>query len=180
MKAAYADPPYIGQAKRHYSADRKCAEVDHAALIKELEMADAFALSCKSDARELAWLVGQFTKDVRLGVWVKPFCSFKPGVNPTYAFEVVIWYSSRKRTREQETVRDWVSANITLKTGLAGAKPAAFCYWLFEILNLEPTDEFVDLFPSTGAVSEAWARYASYLGGTQIETPLFSRGSTST
>ena len=30
MKFAYADPPYIGQAKRHYSHDPLCAEVDHA------------------------------------------------------------------------------------------------------------------------------------------------------
>jgi hypothetical protein len=27
MKFAYADPPYIGQARRHYSHDPNCAEV---------------------------------------------------------------------------------------------------------------------------------------------------------
>lgn len=159
LRFCYADPPYIGQAKRHYSHDPNCAEVDHAALALQLETFDGFALSCKSDARELAQLIGYFKKDVRLGVWVKPFCSFKPGVNPAYAFEPVIWHSSRRRTREQMTVRDWVSANITLRKGLAGAKPRAFCFWLFELLNMRPGDEFVDLFPGTGGVTEAWHEF---------------------
>ena len=33
---AYADPPYIGQARKHYSHDPNCAEVDHAELIDRL------------------------------------------------------------------------------------------------------------------------------------------------
>lgn len=42
MRIAYADPPYIGQAKRHYRNDPSgipAAEVDHAALIAEMERA---------------------------------------------------------------------------------------------------------------------------------------------
>ena len=38
MRVAYADPPYIGQAKRHYSHDPRCAEVDHADLVEKLEV----------------------------------------------------------------------------------------------------------------------------------------------
>lgn len=43
MKFAYADPPYIGQAKRHYQSE----EVDHEKLIKRLinEYPDGWALS---------------------------------------------------------------------------------------------------------------------------------------
>jgi hypothetical protein len=37
-----------------------------------------------------------------------------------------------------------------------GAKPPLFCQWLFACLGLEPTDEFVDLFPGSGAVGYAW------------------------
>jgi len=164
MRFAYADPPYIGQAKKHYSHDERCAEVDHTALILELEGFDGFALSCKSNAQELAWLISLFTKPVRLGMWFKPFCSFKPGVNPAYAFEPVIFYSSRKRTREQATVRDWievpaVKANITLRKGLAGAKPKEFCDWLFEILNMRQEDELIDMFPGSGAVTSAWEQF---------------------
>ena len=36
MKAAYADPPYLGQARKHYASDPQCAEVDHAELIGRL------------------------------------------------------------------------------------------------------------------------------------------------
>ena len=32
LRVAYADPPYIGQARKHYSHDPRCAEVDHAKL----------------------------------------------------------------------------------------------------------------------------------------------------
>lgn len=169
MRVAIADPPYIGQAKRHYQSD----EVDHAALITQLERDyDGYALCCKSDARELAWLISLCKRDVRLGAWVKPFCSFKPNVNPAYAWEPVIWYSPRARTREQDTVRDWVSANITLKKGLAGAKPREFCYWLFELLNMEPEDELCDLFPGTGAITEAWEQYRSCLDGKPVQLKM--------
>lgn len=29
MRVAYADPPYIGQAMKHYGAQPNAAEVDH-------------------------------------------------------------------------------------------------------------------------------------------------------
>ncbi|WP_303678230.1 hypothetical protein [Dehalococcoides mccartyi] len=45
---------------------------------------------------------------------------------------------------------------MTIKRGLAGAKPKLFCNWLFDILGLMPDDEFNDLFPGTGAVTRAW------------------------
>jgi hypothetical protein len=46
-----------------------------------------------------------------------------------------------------------------MKRGLTGAKPAAVCRWIFEIAGLEPGDEFTDLFPGTGAVTDAWERW---------------------
>jgi hypothetical protein len=94
--------------------------------------------------------------DCRVSPWVKPFASFKPNVNPAYCWEPVIWRGGRKMGRDTDTVRDWVSANITLKKGLTGAKPHGFCFWLFDVLGMTPDDEFVDLFPGTGAVSHAW------------------------
>lgn len=48
MKFAYADPPYIGQAKRLYGDHPDFAgEVDHAALIVDLLRYDGWALSCR-------------------------------------------------------------------------------------------------------------------------------------
>lgn len=164
---AYADPPYIGQARRHYSHDPQCAEVDHTALIAQLETYDGWALSlssvslyrvlCSCAANGLHEERGDF----RVAAWVKPFASFKPGVGLAYAWEPIIIRNPRPRSREQDTTRDWISANITLQRGLSGVKPDAFCYWLFEALNLDPSDDLIDLFPGSGAVSRAWARWRS-------------------
>lgn len=154
MRVAYADPPYIGQSKKHYR--RK--EVDHAMLIKILdEHYDAWALSCSSPS--LPQILQYCPPDIRIAAWVKPFAIFKPNVNPAYAWEPVIFKGARKRTRQEPTVRDWVSSNITLKRGLAGAKPDDFCVWLFNLLGLIPSDSFHDIYPGTGAVTKAWVRF---------------------
>ena len=153
MRVAYADPPYIGQAKKHYNSD----EVDHESLIKQLEAYDGWALSCSSPS--LPVILPMCPSNIRIGAWVKPFCAFKVNVNPAYAWEPVVFKPARARGREKLTVRDWVSSNITLKKGLVGVKPEAFSFWLFEILGAEPTDEFIDMFPGSGAVSRAWDKW---------------------
>ncbi len=149
MKFAYADPPYVGQAQKHYSRE----EVDHAALIRRLVdgYPDGWALSCSSPS--LATLLPMCPKDVRIAAWVKPFASFKPNVNPAYAWEPVIFRGGRKRGRDVSTVRDWIDAPITLQKGLVGAKPPRFCRWLFDLLGMEPGDDLDDLFPGTGIVT---------------------------
>ncbi len=147
MRYAYADPPYIGQSKKHYGG----AEVNHALLIEHLvqDFPDGWVLSCSSPS--LRELLPPCPSDVRIGAWVKPFASFKPNVNPGYTWEPVIFRGGRKRTRKEPTVRDYVSANITLKRGLCGAKPAAFSEWVCDLLGVQPEDEMVDLFPGSGA-----------------------------
>lgn len=155
MRIAYADPPYIGQAKRHYGMP----EVNHSELISQLEEYDGWALSASSSS--LQRLLPMCPDDVRIAPWVKPFCSFKPNVNPAYAWEPVIFVPARGNRRDKKTVRDWISANITLEKGLVGAKPEAFCYWLFELLGMEPEDDFTDLFPGTGIVTKCWQFWRS-------------------
>ncbi len=149
---AYADPPYVGQARAHYGED----EVDHEALIRRLiqDYPAGWALSASSPSLRL--LLPMCPEGIRVMAWIKPFCSWKPNVNPAYAWEPVIVWGGRKRTRFEDTVRDWVAENITIQRGLAGAKPVLFSFWLFEVLNLLPDDEFDDLFPGTGAVTKAW------------------------
>ncbi len=153
MRAAYADPPYLGQARKHYGQD----EVDHATLIDQLNGYDAWALSCSSPS--LKTLLLMCPSDIRVMAWIKPFAIFKPGVGVAYAWEPVLVRGGRARTRQQPTVRDWISANITLGRGLVGVKPEAFCFWLFEILGLASGDSLDDLFPGTGAVTQAWERW---------------------
>lgn len=153
MRIAYADPPYIGQAKKHYSDDPRAAEVDHKQLIEYLNTFDAWALSCSSSS--LQEILSYCPARARVMAWVKPFASFKPGVGVAYAWEPVIVHGLRPRARAQQTVRDWCSSNITLQRGVHGAKPEKFCYWLFEVLNLELEDEFFDLYPGSGAITRA-------------------------
>lgn len=165
MKFAYADPPYLGCGKSHYGAVHADAadcdtEAWHRALVERLcdEYPDGWALSLHTPS--LKTMLNLCPDDARVAAWVKPFCSFKPGVGVAYAWEPVIFMGGRKRTRQQDTVRDWVSANITLRKGLTGAKPPEFTRWLLEILNAQPGDQIDDLFPGSGAVQQvinAWA-----------------------
>lgn len=168
MRVAYADPPYIGQAKRHYADHPDYGgEVDHAALIGRLNTFDAWALSLSSPT--LKQILVLCPDDVRIGAWTKTFASFKPNVNPAYCWEPVIFRGGRKLGRGVPTVRDYVSAPITLQRGVHGAKPDRFCWWLFEFLGMEPDDEFHDLFPGSGAVGRAWEQWRRAYGG----LPLF-------
>lgn len=53
--------------------------------------------------------------------------------------------------RARTTDPDWVT----------GAKPAAFCRWLFDLLGARSGDTFVDLFPGSGGVARAWHSFAT-------------------
>jgi len=154
IKVAYADPPYTGQSKRYPEK----TEVDMNELINGMTRSYAcWALSASSPS--LKQILLYCPPDVRIAAWVKPFCMFKPNVNPAYAWEPVIFWHPRKRDRRVNTVRDWVSANITLRKGLVGAKPPEFCFWLFKLLGLQPEDEFHDLYPGTGIVTKCWESF---------------------
>lgn len=177
MKFAYADPPYIGQAKRHYD----CAEVDHVELIDKLytEFPDGWALSCSTPSlRTILNICHQrhfqgkslMQFDIRIAAWVKSFGAFKKGVRPAYMWEPVIFRGGRnpanghrhdppEKNGKQNTPKDFfisdlespaIKESITLKKGLTGAKPEAVCRWILELLNTQPGDEVVDLYPGTG------------------------------
>jgi hypothetical protein len=175
VKVAYADPPYIGNAARHYRNHPDYAgEVDHQALIRRLvdEFPDGWALSCHTPS--LRVLLPMCPADVRIGAWVKPFAVFKPGVGVSYSWEPLIWRGGRKVSRKQWTPKDWVSANAVMRdqpgvrVTTKGKKPEAFCFWLFTILNLRPGDDLVDLFPGSGAVSRYWEKWQRQLFGANV------------
>jgi len=163
MRIAYADPPYIGMAK--YYPEK--TEVDHEKLLAQLEAYDAWALSCYSNSLHVLLPLCDLT--VRIAAWVKPFAFYKPGVNPGYAWEPVLFKSARKRARSEKTIRDWVAANATFKKGLVGAKPPAFCFWLFDLLGAQSDDEFNDLFPGTGIVAQCWQSWVDMSKQSQIQ-----------
>lgn len=59
-------------------------------------------------------------------------------------------------------MRDWISANVLLRVGTHGAKPDAFCWWLFDLLGLEPGDALDDLYPGSGRVTAAWREWQAW------------------
>lgn len=154
VRLAYADPPYPGMG-HFYEGGR---EVNHRLLVAYLcDEYDGWALSTASTT--LQNVLADCPPDVRVGAWTKPFAVYKPGVNPGYCWEPVIFRGGRKRTREERTVRDWCAVNITMGREFVGAKPHEFCWWVFDLLGVTADDEFTDVFPGSGAVSRALDGY---------------------
>lgn len=165
---AYGDPPYPGQAHRHYRMDPSgipAAEVDHKELIERLlRDYDGWALSTNVPGLEHIkdlFPKGFFKQNgIRIGAWVKPFAAWKPTNRVQYAWEPVLFKPVRPRGgRDVLSTRDWVSANITLRKGTHGAKPEAFCIWILGILGWQPGDILDDLYPGTGAMQAAIDKY---------------------
>lgn len=172
MRFAYADPPYLGCGKLYAAHHPNAGDWDnpeqHQKLVDFLcgDYPDGWAMSLSSPS--LRTILPMCPPDARVCSWVKPFAVFKPNVGLAYAWEPVIIRGSRPRTRQQDTARDWVAESITLKRGLTGAKPRAFCRWVFEMLNAQHSDDLDDLFPGSGAVAAAWAEWV----GEQSPLPL--------
>jgi len=166
MKLAYADPPYPGQAKRHYSNDPSgipAAEVDHKELIERLlREYDGFALSTSSPALHQINLIFHGSDpdnilhpEVRTAAWCKPWASWKPTHRVQYTWEPIKFKPARpKGTKAIPSTRDYVIANITMKTGTHGAKPGIFCNWILDLIGYQPGDIVDDLYPGSGAFSE--------------------------
>lgn len=160
MKAIYADPPYKGQARKHYKKGNPLAEeVDFVQLCKDIQKYDAYALSIHVNQLQdiLPLLPG-----ARIACWVKPFAVFKKGVNPTYAWEPVLFKTAKKRNENKTFLHDWLCCNPVMQARITGQKPVDFCYWIFRMLNLEPGDKLIDAFPGSGAVSYSWEYFVKY------------------
>jgi hypothetical protein len=95
--------------------------------------------------------------------WVKPFAAFKRNVRVAYAWEPVI-VKVAPRLEGATPTRDFVAESITMKRGLTGAKPEAFCHWLFRAMGLRPGDDLHDLFPGSRAVERAWESFNAQIG----------------
>jgi hypothetical protein len=172
LRFAYADPPYLGKGRKFYSEHPDAAEWDdpatHVKLVDRLcqEFPDGWALSASTPS--LRVLLPACPTDVRIAAWVKPFCIFKKGVRPAYAWEPVLFCGGRNKNHppplkggRQTTPKDYIAEVITLRRGLVGAKPEKVCRWVLDLLNVQPGDEVVDLFPGTGAMSRVISEVCS-------------------
>ena len=99
-RLAYADPPYPGQAKKHYAKHPDYAgEVDYGELLARLARDyDGWVLHTSSvalaDVLTIAKREG--IEGFRVMAWVKPFCAFKKNVSVAYAWEPVLVKAARK------------------------------------------------------------------------------------
>src|ERR1043166_4589389 len=112
MRVAIADPSYMGQSAKQYRHHPDYAgEVDYPGLLHRLNTDfDAWALCLSTPS--LQAILALAPADVRVLAWVKPFASFKPGVGVAYAWEPVLIRGGRRRGRDQQTMRDWLSEPI--------------------------------------------------------------------
>jgi hypothetical protein len=170
MKVAYADPPYLGCAKKYYEKGRpgqaghaRAKDYDdpetHVQLVKSLikEFPDGWALSCNT--RMLKLIFPYLPEKIRVGAWVKAYGPFKKNVNPAYLWEPVIFCGGRPRLNKKPYIYDWHVAQVCSGPFFMGRKPESFSFWVFEMLGMEPVDQLIDLFPGSGAVSRAWESY---------------------
>jgi len=167
VRIAYADPPYPGQSAKHYKDHPDFdGEVDHFKLAGDLLWADGWILNTASTTLHyvLDCLRAVGHDDYRIMSWVKPFAAFKRNVPVAYAWEPVIVKACRKPVVSDRLVlRDFHSEGITMKRGVSGAKPERLCHWMFEVVGAEPTDELIDMFPGSGAVTRAWDSWCQRL-----------------
>jgi hypothetical protein len=171
---AYADPPYPGMAGIYRDHPDYAGEVDHAALVARLleEFPDGWALS--TSAAAVRDVLASCPPGTRLAAWVRGERATRHW-RPLNAWEPVIYYRGRPylsgpAVRRTDVLVHGVGARTSDPRRVTGAKPAAFCYWLFDLLGALPGDELVDLFPGSGGVTRAWQIYASRGSGRLISS----------
>ena len=158
MSFAYADPPYLGSAKRYANEHAEASAYDsvdaHRDLIDMLvvKYPDGWALSCSSTS--LQTILAMCPQGIRIAAWVKPFAAFKRNVRNAYTWEPVIVSGGRMSSKDGAPVtRDHLAESITLVKGLCGAKPERFCIWVLAMLGYVPGDRVDDIFPGTGVMA---------------------------
>ena len=160
LRLAYADPPYPGKAWLYRGHPDYAGEVDHAALIRRLAGYDGWALSTSAEA--LPGVLALCPPGVRVAAWHR---GERPTASrwPLHAWEPVIYAGGRQIIRDRlqprraDSIVCGVAAVTTLPGRVIGAKPAAVCRWIFDLLGAGPGDTLDDLFPGSGAVTRAWA-----------------------
>lgn len=170
MRFAYADPPYPGKARLYKDHPDFGGEVDMSALLASLvaDYPDGWALSTSAEA--LPAVLALCPRDVRVAAWLRgerPTMSYRP----LNAWEPVIYCGGRPRlggvdvsTRRVDALAYVARIRATDRRRVIGAKPAAFCWWLFDLLGALPGDELVDMYPGSGGVARAWGAYTMQPG----------------
>lgn len=170
ISVAYADPPYPGRAELYRAHPDYGGEVDHAELVNRLvsEFPDGWALSTSAEA--LPAVLPLCPDGTRVAAWVRGVRPNPRARRPQNGWEPVLWRGGRLRPatipgRRSDVLVHHAKARTTDPGRVIGAKPAAFAWWLFELLGLGPGDELADLYPGSGGIGRAWALYSSTSAG---------------
>lgn len=166
MRLAYADPPYPGQAKRHYADHPDYAgEVDHRELVEWL-VADFDGWALSTSNRALRGVLALCPPHVRTLAWCKPISPPMSG-HGVFGWEPVVVSWARPPASD---LRDTITVSPEQYTFrpkpegyVTGAKPGAFCRWVFQWLGAQPGDSLDDLFPGSRAVGDAWRAFNGQL-----------------
>lgn len=152
LRLAYADPPYPGNAGLYRGRPDYAGEIDHRALIERLIGYDGWALS--TSAAALPAVLGLCPLGVRVAAWFR-------GARSVSSWEPVIYRPARPvdpaAGMRPDALMHGVAPMTVLPGRVIGAKPAAFCRWVFDLLGAALSDSLDDLFPGSGAVARAWA-----------------------
>jgi hypothetical protein len=162
-------PPGLRPEARYCTKScRQKASRDHQALVERLvrEFGDGWALS--TSAAGLQDVLALCPSGMRV-------CSWHRAVRPTRsrraisAWEPLIVCGGRELpTDRAQTVRDALAYGGRYRTfpgAMTGMKPPQFAVWMFQLLGARPGDQLVDLYPGSGAIGEAWRRYAGTPAG---------------
>lgn len=158
MVFAYADPPYPGKASLYPEK----TEIDHASLLEHLtkNYPDGWALSTSSEA--LRDVLSLCPGGVRICAWFKGPRHTKSR-RALVSWEPLIVAGGRPlRVDVVQDLSDGLVATGRFRRfpgAMVGMKPPAFAEWMFRQLGASRADRFDDLFPGSGAIRRAWARY---------------------
>ncbi|MGO9973437.1 MAG: hypothetical protein ACLP01_11645 [Solirubrobacteraceae bacterium] len=164
MRFGYADPPYPGKSRVYRDHPDYAGEVDHAALISRLitEFPDGWALS--TSAQALQDILALCPPGVRVCSWHRPVRRTRSR-RPLSAWEPLIVCGGRELPAARpQTVTDALEYRGRFRAfpgAITGMKAPQYAAWAFAQLGMRAGDELVDLFPGSGAVSEAWRRYTA-------------------
>lgn len=174
LRLAYADPPYPGKAHLYRGHPDYAGEVDHAALLSRLQEYDGWALSTSAASLPSVLSYLEHGHGFRVAAW---FRGSRAGLSsgPRSAWEPVVYKCARSepsREYSDDALIRRARPRMTDPRRVIGAKPAAFCGWLFDLLGAAQRDSFDDLFPGSGGVARAWRDWScSPAGDTSRRTP---------
>lgn len=176
---AYADPPYPGKAYLYRGHPDYGGEVDHAVLLSRLATYDGWALSTSAAALPdvLALAVAQGLR-VRVAAWFRGARPHATARFPLNGWEPVVYVpvASAGGHDRTDVLTHGVSPLLTLPGRVIGAKPPAFCRWIFDLVGATPTDELDDLFPGSGIVGKVWQAYTGQPSRTAAADPSRAAG----